>query len=294
MRILLTGANGCVGHAVLNFLSSQPEYELWATARQSIKSNMSNVKSCKFDITSLTDAAYVVDRCKTADAFVHIASAIKSPSPGEIIATNCHGMFICLDVAHRLGVKKFIYISSIQVIGKPTTPIITEEHPVTPQTTYHITKFFGEQVLFLPKNLELSPIILRISSPIGEGMNPSTIVPIFLRTALRNETIFVYGTGKREQNYVDVKDIAFAVHLALQSKKSGVYNIAGKTCISNLDLAILCKTLVCSKSNILLNQYPDPEESQKWNISLDKAEHDLSFIPKYDLSESLKAIKKII
>ena len=183
--------------------------------------------------------------------------------------------------------KCFIYISSTHVIGKPKVLPITESHLVNPLDIYYSTKLFAEHLTGLLENDGFNAYILRIPSPIGQKMPKNKILTTFVRNALQNRAIKMFGMGTRKQNYVDVRDIAYAVSLCLEKSASGIFNIAGKSCISNLDLANTCIKLLRSSSKIVFSDQPDPDENLRWEISISKAEKILGYMPKYTIEDSI-------
>lgn len=279
-----------LGRAVLDHLEQSNSYSLIATLRTTgqIPPERAHLSFACFDI-SQTDVEPLCQKYGQVDAVVHIAASISNDNQKtSLIFDNCLGVLNCINLAKSLKAKRFIYISSVQVIGDPLFLPITEEHPLKPKSLYHISKLFGEQLLLMQENSSLNPAILRIPSPIGPGMKPNGIVATFMDKASRGEDIVLHGKGEREQNYIDVRDIARAVACALRTTSHGIYNIAAVKSISNLKLAKLCKKVCCSNSRIVFSGAKDPEEAARWQIATGKAASELGFEPAYDLAESLR------
>lgn len=107
-----------------------------------------------------------------------------------------------------------------------------------PPTVYHVTKHTQELLAdYASYTFGLRTVSLRICSPVGCGVNPKTIFPVFVNKALSGEDITIYGQGTRKQTYIHVKDIAQAIYRCIVSQAQGVYNLASYNLISNLDLA---------------------------------------------------------
>lgn len=79
--------------------------------------------------------------------------------------------------------------------------------------------------------------VLRISAPIGEGLPQATVLGRFIEAAKARGELEVWGTGQREQNYVDVADIADALLRAMILRPGKLINIAANQPITMLDLA---------------------------------------------------------
>jgi nucleoside-diphosphate-sugar epimerase len=182
-----------------------------------------------------------------------------------------------------------VYLSSIQVIGRPIRLPITEEHPAAPCTTYHATKLFGEQVL---RATGVASAALRLTSPVGPGMPDDRIVAVFARRAAHGETLMIAGEGARTQDYVNVEDVAEAVAACLDRRVSGVYNIGAGVSVSNLDLARLCVRTLGSSSRIELTGRPDPEENARWEVDIHKARTALGYEPRPNLPAVIRAVAR--
>ena len=289
-RVLVTGVNGLVGGAIFAHLERTGAYSLIGTVREETQKQppRNNAVFATFDLAREADLFALQASCGTLDAVVHVAAAVgKNLQSETLIDANCRGVLHCIALASSLGARRFVFISSIQVIGAPLSLPVTEDHPVNPQSLYHITKLFGEQALLLEENRPLHPAILRISSPLGPGMRPEGIASVFLRNASRNQDIVLHGKGGREQNYIDTRDIALAVDRALRTTATGVYNIAGVSAIANRDFAGLCKAVCRSSSTIAYSGREDAEEDVRWRIATGKAAAELGFTPRHTLEESL-------
>lgn len=285
-RVLITGVNGLIGSAIAEALL--PHFEVIGTSIE-----RENLTGLDFDYipSDITEMATLKGLPEKIDVIVHCAAAItKDPYSNLLLKANCIGVQNIAAYANEAGCRQLIYFSSLPVIGKPSIVPITEEHPVDPPTVYHMTKYFGE--LVLRKLLgERRTVVFRIPSPIGRKTAPDKIVPVFVRNAMENVDYCLLGQGKRIQNYIDVRDIARAVELAIVKGASGLFNIASQRSYSNRDLAELCIKLFDSKSGITYNG-TDPEEDDQWIVSAEKARRELGFEAQCTLSESLLEIGK--
>ncbi|MFR3818501.1 MAG: NAD-dependent epimerase/dehydratase family protein [Fusobacterium varium] len=289
MRILITGANGLIGRDIIKYFSINDNYHIIATSRGDKYIGKENIKYIKADISEQDFVEKIIN--EKIDIIIHCGAEINFDNHNfKLIKTNCEGMYNIVDLALKSKCKKIIYISSIQVIGKPQNTLIKENIFANPLTLYHTTKLFGEYYL---KNFKaIKSIILRISAPISENMSDEKILKNFINKCLKNEDIVLYGQGKRKQNYIDTFDIAQAIEKSIQVEETGVFNIAGLESISNLELAYLCKKILNSNSKITFNGIQDLEEEDKWEIDISKAKEKLKFIPRILIKESIIKIKE--
>lgn len=291
MKILITGSNGFIGNYACNRLKKEHNIIGIGTKK---KNTISEIEYYQGDIVSNSFVAEIKDKVESCDVIIHLAAYIdKDDFNDKLIDVNCKGTLNIVQLAIALGAKKIIYSSSLPVIGEPMILPITEEHQVHPNTLYHITKLMSEHILNLAIKFGIKSVYLRIPSPIGIGMNENTILPIILKSCLKDEPITIYGKGQRKQNYIDVRDIVEAIALAtISDKVEGIYNIASEKVISNIELANLCISITKSKSEIIFNDKVDLEESYCWDTSIKKASNTFSFQPKYALNETITGILK--
>lgn len=285
-KVLVTGATGFIGkYAIRKLLDSG--YEVVAIVRKKSTDLGRDVSVIEADISDEKMMQNVATRVKQCDIVIHMAANLDMKGHDETISVNCIGTYHLIRLAELLLAEKFIYISSIPVIGVPRVLPITEEHPVEPKTLYHISKYMGEQMVQALCPSAMQKIILRIPSPIGVGMNEKNYLSFLLKRCRKNELIEVYGQGMRRQNYIDVRDIASAILHAVQGREQGLFLIGGKQDITNRELAFLCKEVTESQSEIIWGRREDPEEENQWIISIQKAQSQLNFVPEYDIKDTL-------
>lgn len=286
--VLITGINGFIGTYTADWLKSQG-LDVCGIIKKNSK-NDNGFRCIPADISGQDFFENMTASDIKCDAIVHLAADLNMKGSEQTVNTNCTGTYNICRLANYWNVKKLIYMSSIPVIGIPQNIPVTEEHPVNPKTLYHITKYTGELIVQQCCNSSVSRNIIRIPSPIGLGMNRSTLLPVILKRCFMNEDILLYGRGLRKQNYIDVRDISQAIVKSLFSIEDGLFNIAGRESITNLDLAKRCLEITDSDSQIVFNGMPDNEESCIWDISIEKAERILGYSPRFTLEESIRWI----
>lgn len=150
MKLLVTGANGFVGQAVCNALiNAGSNYEVRGAVRRGGRNDVENV--AVGDIGPETDwsvALQGVDVVVHLAARVHVMRETAVDSLAEFRKTNTFGTENLARVAARMGVRRFVYISTIKVNGEETVgrPFVETDlpHPIDP---YAISKFEAEQLL---------------------------------------------------------------------------------------------------------------------------------------------------
>lgn len=289
MRVLVTGASGYVGGTITRFLIEAGHEVLTLNRDPAVLPGVA--QHVALDLGTIQTASAIsesVDRC---DAVVHAAALISyDNSLVDLSRVNCGGTQALIQLAAHWSVRRFIYFSSISVIGAPAVIPVDEGHPVNPASAYSATKLFGEHLTNILYNTAGIPALsLRLTSPVGPHMPHNRIFSVFVSRALRGEPLQLVGRGTRRQNYVDVRDAAALVSANLNSDVSGVFNVAGAESISNHALAQLCIDTLGSSSAIEFLDRPDPQDDDNWEISIDKAARLLGYTPQHSLSQSIEA-----
>lgn len=279
MRIVVTGCSGFVGSAVLEACNTQKMTGI----------GVGRSGSVALDITHSSFAELLSSRVRSCDAVVHCAASLSLANDDlSVPLVNCVGVHNVIAAALLMKARVIVFLSSIQVIGRPVSLPIDEDHPVLPETSYHASKLYGEHMLRIASGTSLRTVIMRLTSPIGRGASTDRIFGRYVSCAMKGEQINVFGNGLRKQNYVDVRDVAKAVLQAIPLDVSGVFNVAGQSSITNMDLARLCVETLNSKSPIVHSGYPDPEEGLAWEVSIKKARRELAYCPIHSIGDSIR------
>lgn len=290
MRVLLTGANGFIGGAITTHLVFEGHEIVGLHAHDRPLLASKGVFDVVTDIAS-TDAMESLSReMEPCDAIIHAAACLDmNLFAAEVSRVNCTGLQNILWLATQWRCPKFVFLSSLPVIGIPKFLPITEEHPTQPLTAYHASKLFGEQLVRLAEVYGVMGTSLRLTAPVGPRLPKNRLLAVLVNRALNNATIEISGSGSRKQNYIDIRDIARATELCLKKNSAGVFNIAAATCISNLELARRCIARCNSTSNVIFSGRTDIEEGFTWDVSIEKAKNELGFIPQFDIDDAIAA-----
>ncbi|MCR5082992.1 MAG: NAD(P)-dependent oxidoreductase [Parasporobacterium sp.] len=287
--IIVTGANGFVGSYVTGKLTSEGNM-VFAVDKAERKETIASVRQIITDISDEANIDNCINEIGAADVMVHLAADISVPGNSETVGKNILGMISAVEIAKGVGAKQFVFLSSIPVIGDITSIPIDEKHGISPETPYHWSKYLCEMVLEKENNSFEQSTILRVPSPIGVGMRNNTYMSILIEKMFKDVDVEIYGSGSRVQNYIDVRDIAEAIYKAVNNKANGLFLIAGRESISNIDLAEKCKDIIGSKSKINVGKREDVSENERWIISYEKAAKEFAYEPKYSLDNSIRWI----
>jgi GDP-4-dehydro-6-deoxy-D-mannose reductase len=238
--ILVTGANGFVGHHVVRELHNNG-YTVISTGKEASEELAPLVE--KHYSVDLTDATSVdtID-FSNVDGIIHLAGlAAVGPSfdnPMLYISANM-GMEVNLYEAARKqnASPRFVVVSSGSLYDAKVTMPITELSPIKPSSPYAVSKIGQEQLVAYYGNRGFESVVARPFNHIGPGQNTGFILPDLAKQIIEAKkngakTIKV-GTLTTERDYTDVRDIARAYRLLFEKGKAGeTYNICSGKSIS--------------------------------------------------------------
>ena len=176
MKVLVTGATGFVGRALVTQLVAQGRVEVLALTRQ-IPANL--VRGAKYlgggDLSSQTQWQPVLAR---VHAIVHTAARAhvlhdRAADPlAEFRRVNVAGALRLAEQAAEMGVRRFVFVSSIGVNGVQSPPgkVFSEADQPNPHNAYALSKWEAEQgLLRIAAETGMAVVIIRPPLVYGSG-----------------------------------------------------------------------------------------------------------------------------
>lgn len=191
---------------------------------------------------------------------------------------------------------KILFSSSRMVYGKILTVPVSESHPTEPLSLYGIHKLLAEKYYkYYTHTFGIDTISIRIPNPYGPGQQMKhgkySIVGWFIRQAMENKTITVFGDGEQERDYLYIDDIVDAfIELTLHGEKGEVYNIGTHeriTFVSMVD-AILKEVGSGTKAHIPWPEDYEKNETGNYVADTTKIQSITSWKPSVPLREGIK------
>lgn len=300
LKILVTGGAGFIGSHLINELLKKGHSvvvldNLSSGKKQNLEKAFSN-EDFTFILGDIRDDAALKDALKGVNAVAHLAALIDVTSsvtdPVTTNDVNVAGTLKVLQSAVKGNVSQFVFASSTAVYGEAKVLPITEETPLNPISPYAASKVAGEAYC---KSFQscygLNTVILRffnVYGPRSENSPYSGVITKFLRQALKNEALNIYGDGEQTRDFIHVNDIVAALILALENPKVGgeTFNVCTgvQTSINELANTI---NLITERN---LNPKYSPARTGEIRFSYgdpSKAEDKLEFKSKVSLKEGI-------
>src|SRR5437588_1298705 len=169
----------------------------------------------------------------------HVDRSIASAD--EFLRTNILGTQILLDAARARGVKRFLQVSTDEVMGSlpdDERAFFTEDSPFRPNSPYAASKAAAEHLVRAAEHtFGLDTVITRCGNNYGPRQFPEKFLPLLLANALNDEPIPVYGDGLNVRDWIYVEDHCRAILKIIESGRSGaVYNIGARNERRNIDV----------------------------------------------------------
>src|SRR3954463_2958628 len=317
MRVLITGGAGFVGsHLAEALLDRGDEVFILDNLSTGSIDNVVHLKpNPKFHYTIDTVSnepvlAELVDRC---DIVVHLAAAVGVKliveQPVHTIETNVHGTEVVLKHANKK--KKLVVIASTsEVYGKSTdVPFREDADLVLGATTKHRWAYACSKMIdeFLAlaywKERKLPVIIVRLFNTVGPRQTGQygMVLPGFVRQALENKPLTVYGDGSQRRCFCSVFDVGAALVRLPQSPAAAgkVVNVGSQEEVTIQDLAERVRALCRSKSEIVHVPYdeaygPGFDDMQRRVPDLARVRELIGWTPRHNLEAIITQVAEYL
>jgi nucleoside-diphosphate-sugar epimerase len=290
--VLVTGATGFLGQHLVRFLLKQPDIHLIGVSKHG--GQMRDVQINRVDLSSSKEVTAWRNGKPTFDTIFHLAAII----PASFDSAEAEQSFfdnlqitqnmLSIAISDRAS---FIYTSGTSIYGTNENVPLTESTLPRPDNTYSLAKYVGELLCDIAhERYGISTTVLRITAPYGPFQTTPTVINIFLKAALENHDLTLFGSGNRTQDFTYIDDVVQALWLSYKKQRTGVYNIAGGQPITMRDLAETVLSVVLgTQSKITYSDHLDPQEGYRGIFAIGKARDELGYEPRISLPEGLRA-----
>ncbi len=313
MDALVTGGAGFIGSHLVEALLGRGD-RVWviddlSTGRFENIAHLEGDANFSYVIDTILDERILAELIAKVDIVFHLAAAVGVQyiidNPLKSLETNIKGTELVLEHANE-GKKKVIIFSTSEIYGKANSqPCKEDDDRVLGSTTitrwsYSSSKAIDEFLaLAYHREKKLPVVIVRLFNTCGPRQTGQygMVIPRFVKQALLDHPITVYGDGQQTRCFCDVSDVVRGV-LALAEEPSAdgeVFNLGSDEETTIEDLAGRIKELTASNSPIEYIPYEKAyeegfEDMRRRVPDLTKIRNAIGYEPQVSLQQLLERV----
>ena len=295
---LVTGGAGFLGSHLCEYLLGRGDRVICMDNLETASlQNIKHIRDDRFVFVN-HDVMEYIEVDEPLDVVYHLASPA---SPIDYLRLPLHTLKVGSYGTHNaLGLAKvkrarFLLASSSEVYGDPQIHPQPEEYwgnvnPVGPRGVYDEAKRYAEAMtMAYHRQQGVDTCIARIFNTYGPRMRPhdGRAVPTFVRQALADKPVTVFGDGSQTRSFCYVDDLVRGLHLLATSEEHLPMNLGNPSEFTILELAETVLRLTGSKSEIVFQALPvdDPQIRQP---DITRAQELLGWTPEVELEDGLR------
>lgn len=315
MKIFITGGAGFIGsHLAEKLLQQGQNVSVLDNLSTGKLSNIVGLKgnpAFNYTIDTILNRKALEHYIRDCDQVYHLAAAVGVKyiidNPLLSLQTNIIGTENVLEIANKYK-KKVLIASTSEIYGKSeNVPFKEEDDRLLGSThisrwSYSSAKAIDEFIaLAYFREKKLPVVIVRCFNTVGPRQSGQygMVIPKFVKNALLNHPLTIYGDGKQSRCFADVDDVVDGMIKLMNEKKAEgeIFNIGSTEEITIEDLAKTIKKMTGSKSKIETIKYDDAyeegfEDMRRRVPDLTKINKIIGYVPKYKLNDILDRVIK--
>ena len=307
-KILITGGLGMIGSSIARKLVELGAIVTIADAMiDRFGANNFNIRKIKNKvkvyIADIRDRKTMTSLIEDIDIIFNLAGQVSHndsiSDPYYDTELNYLGHLNILEIVREINPEiKLIYSGSRMQYGRVDKIPVPEDHPLRPLSPYALNKTAAENLYLFYYRLYGIPVVcFRITNPYGPGgqvkHSKYGIVNSFIRQALENKEITIFGDGNQIRDYIFIEDLANALIMSgVEIGTEGeVFNIGSGSGKSFLEMAETILEIIGSGR---ISRIPWPEnyiniETGDFVADISKIKEVLSWSPEFSFRDGIKA-----
>src|SRR5215203_4964494 len=294
--IFVTGGAGFIGSAFVRLVPEEnSDVDIVDLDSLTYAGNLENVDGVddarhKFIKGDICDRETVLnampDGCDAVVNFAaesHVDRSIASAD--EFLRTNIIGTQVLLDAARARNVKRFVQVSTDEVMGslaENDESFFTEDSPFAPNSPYAASKAAAEHfVRAAHHTFALDTVVTRCGNNYGPRQFPEKFLPLALANAMNDEPVPVYGDGMNVRDWIYVEDHCRAILAVMEKGRSGgVYNIGARNEQRNIQVVETLLDALGKPRNLIKFVKDRPGHDRRYAIDPSLIEAELGWRPR--------------
>jgi len=231
-----------------------------------------------------------------ADTVFHLAAVVEpdrfTPEPYDAFDVNITGTLSVLNYCRQFQARCIFASTSAVYEPLNTWGLLSEDSPVKPTSPYAVSKLIAENICFQQsEQYDIPCAVMRIFNVYGPGQRSTFLIPYVLECLLEKR-ILSLRMPEAQRDFVYIDDVVDALVKASTVQKSGarMYNIGTGNSTQVIDMVRKAESLFKPSVGIDI-AIPNPGEPMNIVANVNRATHELGWLPIYNLKEGLEAIK---
>lgn len=256
--ILITGAHGLIGSAIVRRLRAEDRYNVvegtrdWCDVTQPIQGD--------------TQYHYIIHAASNA------APKAFAETPVDVMMANILGVRNLMEYGRTHGMERFLFVSTGEVYGEGDGRVFTEDYQgfvdiTSPRSCYPSSKRAAETLCAAyAKQYGIDYVVARPCHIYGPDFtrNDNRVYAQFIRNVMRGEDIVMKSTGEQMRSWCYVEDCVSALLTILEHGTSGeAYNIADEN--SNISIRQLAEMIAEIGGKHVVIDLPSDAERSGYN-----------------------------
>ncbi len=308
--ILVTGGCGFIGSNFVRLLATTTDYRIVNFDKLTYAGNLENVADIdptrmRFIQGDICDRE-LVERILGEEkpwalvnfaAESHVDRSILDSTP--FLHNNIGGVQALLEAVRRVGVERFLHISTDEVYGdKEGKAPSNEESGLAPSSPYSASKAAADLLCFSYRRTYGLPIVItRSSNNYGPYQFPEKLIPLLLRNGLAGLDFPVYGDGQQIRDWIHVEDNCRGLLAVLERGQLGsIYNIGTSEERTNLAVVeTICRAIAAHQGvdaeqiTARIRYVTDrPGHDRRYALDTSKVRNELDWAPQVDFPSGLQ------
>lgn len=224
-RVLITGGLGFIGsnlaHRLVQLGADVRIVDALDPAYGGNWANLEGIaEKVSVEVGDVRDAALLARLLPDVDVVFNLAAQVSyldsNQTPFRDLELNCRAQLVLLDAVRRFADRaRVVFASSRLVLGTIRSTPVREDHPTNPRSIYGIHKLTAEKYHHMYAEVyRLRTAVIRLTNPYGERQqikhNKYSLPGWFMRLAMEDKPITIFGDGGQLRDYVYATDVAEA------------------------------------------------------------------------------------
>ena len=207
---------------------------------------------------------------------------------------NISGSINVLQSCVEHGVGKLVFASSAAVYSEPQYFPMDENHPISPQSGYGLSKHTAERYIELYAGVHgLSYTVFRYGNVFGPRQDPrgeAGVIAIFTDQLLTGVQPTIFGDGGKTRDYVFVDDIVLANLAAMTGAgDNDTFNLARGVEVSDFEVFDAVRRATGSTAEPVYAE-KRPGEIERFSLDCTKAKRVLGWTPRTDFAAGVEQV----